>query len=161
MTNHSLVKQVLPTGDIQVTLLEDTNLFDNTYGFSASPDWANANNIWNHIGADAAEFQFTDGAGNVVLDFAADYLSLVSGAPLGLGTAGVNGGAGQLYAGNAANIGSISTTLSNNLNRSVSDWAFIFNAPPPGYSNNWSFQCVTPWLSNSPPSARMALAIAR
>lgn len=140
VTNHTLIKQVLPNGNIQVTLLEDTNLVDNSYGFSASPDWTNGNALWNHIGNDSAEFQFTDGQGNVVLDFAADYISLSNNAPLGLATAGLNG-AGQLYSGNASNIVSIDTTLSDNLNRPTSDWGFVFNAPPPGYSNNWNFQC--------------------
>lgn len=141
VTNHTLIKQVLPNGDIQVTLLEDTNLVDNSYGFSASPDWSNGVGLWDHLGNDSAEFQFTDGNGNVVLDFAADYLSFERGAPLGVATGGINDGAGQLYSGNASYISSISTTLSDSLNRSTSDWGFLFNAPPPGYSNNWNFQC--------------------
>lgn len=144
VTNHTLIKQVLPTGDIQVTLLEDTNLADNTFGFSASPDWTNGSSLWDRIGQDSAEFQLTDGKGNVVLDFAADYISLAWGAPLGLATGGVNNGAGQMYVGNSANIGSITTTLSDSLNRPVSDWGFLLNAPPPSYSNNsnpWKFQC--------------------
>lgn len=140
-SDHTLVTQVLPNGNIQVTLLEDLDVVDNTYGSTSSPDWGSqGNSPWNHLGADSAEFQFVDGNGNVVLDFAADYVSLSSQYPSGVGTAGIWGGAGQLYYGNASNIVSINTTMSDNVNQSNAYSGFLWNSPPTGYKN-WKFQC--------------------
>lgn len=140
-STHTLVTQVLPNGNIQVSLLEDLGLVDNSYGSTSSPDWGpNGNNPLSHLGQDSAEFQFVDGAGNVVLDFAADYVSMSRQYPSGVGTAGISGGAGHLYSGNASNIVSIDTTITDNLNQAPVNWGFMLNSPPPGYKN-WNFRC--------------------
>lgn len=140
-SNHTLITQALPNGNLQVTLLEDLNLVDNTYGSTSTPDWGSqGNSPWNHLGQDSAEFEFVDGYGNVVLDFAADYASLTSRYQSGVGTAGISGGAGHLYYGSASNIVSIDTTITDNLNQNGSQSAFLWNSPPIGYPN-WKFQC--------------------
>jgi hypothetical protein len=139
--SHLLVTKVLPTGDIQVTFLEDSSLIDNSYGQASSPDWGSyGNSLLNHIGQDSAEFQFVDGAGNVILDFAADYLSFSNKYPSGFGTAGVNGGAGHLYAGNSSNILSINTTMTDNMNAPGNVGSWYLQSPAPGAAN-WKFQC--------------------
>lgn len=140
-STHTLVTQALPNGNIQVTLLEDMSLVDNTYGSSSSPDWGSqGNSPFNHLGQDSAEFQFVDGAGNLVLDFAADYVSLSMQYPSGVGTAGISGGAGHLFYGSASNIVSIDTTITDDLNSNGNQTAFLWNSPPTGYQN-WNFQC--------------------
>ncbi len=140
-SQHTLVTKVLPNGNYQVTLLEDLGLVDNSYGVASGPDWgSNGNNPWAHLGADSAEFQFVDGNGNTVLDFAADYVSISNQYPSGVGTAGVTGGAGQLFSGSASNIVSIDTTITDNLNQSQNVGKFYFNSPPPNYAG-WNFQC--------------------
>jgi len=140
-SSHTLITKALPNGNIQVTLLEDTSLVDNSYGVASSPDWGSqGNSPWNHLWQDSAEFQFVDGAGNVVLDFAADYVSLSNQYPSGVGTAGISGGAGQLFSGNASNIVSIDTTITDNLNQNGNAGSWYTNSPPPSYPN-WQFQC--------------------
>ncbi len=139
-TNDTLITQTLPNGNIQVTLLEDLNLVDNTYGSTSAPDWGSwGNSPWNHLAQDSAEFQFVDGNGNVVLDFAADYASLSGQYPSGVGTAGIWGGAGRLFYGSASNVVSIDTTITDNLNQNGGQ-NFLWNSPPTGYKN-WNFQC--------------------
>lgn len=138
--NHLLITQLLPNGNVQVTFLEDLNVVDNSYGNGSSPDWGGGNNPLNHLGQDSAEFQFVDGAGNTVLDFAADYVSLSGQYPSGVGTAGISGGAGHLYSGNPANIVSIDTTITDNMNQPGNVGSWYTNSPPPGYKN-WNFRC--------------------
>ena len=139
--SHLLVSKILPNGDVQVTFMEDLALVDNSYGQGSSPDWgSNGNNAMTHIGQDSAEFEFVDGAGNTVLDFAADYVSFNNKYPSGVGTAGIDGGAGHLFEGDRTNIVSIDTTITDNLNNPANIGAWTWNSPPPG-CKNWKFQC--------------------
>jgi len=139
--NHTLITQMLPNGNIQVTLLEDQNLVDNSYGQAASPDWgSNGNSLLNHLGQDSAEFQFVDGAGNTVLDFVADYATLSGQYQSGIGTGGYNNGAGQFYAGNKSNVVSIDTTMTDNMNKNGNVGSWYHSSPPPNYPG-WQFQC--------------------
>ena len=60
---------------------------DNTYGTNASSGWGTQGHKFNDLlGSDQADFQFTDGKGNVVLDFVADYVSQGSSMTLPDGT---------------------------------------------------------------------------
>jgi|GEM_PF-3069764 len=128
----TLITTALPNGNIQVTLLQDEDLIDNTYGSTTSGGWLGQhNNFANHLGSDSAEFQFTDGDGNVVLDFNADYVSQSKQYPSGYGTAGVKGGAGQVYFGNPSNIVSVDTTLTDTLNQSSKYYGNTTNSPSP------------------------------
>lgn len=139
--NHTLITQVLPNGNIQVTLLEDLSLVDNSYGQGASPDWgSNGNSLLNHLGQDSAEFQFVDGAGNTVLDFVADYATLSGQYPSGIGTGGYSNGAGQFLYGNKYNVVSIDTTMTDNMNKNGNVGSWYHSSPPPN-SSNWQFQC--------------------
>jgi hypothetical protein len=136
----TLSTAVQPNGDVLVTLTQYVN--DNTYGTSASPGWGKGGHKFNDlIGSDQAEFRFTDGKGNVVLDFDADYVSHVSSLhlpsgttvnyPSGYGTAGLAGD-GKLITGNAAFIESIDTSITDNLNQSPVYYGFIINSPAAG-----------------------------
>src|SRR5262249_55973792 len=69
----TLTTTILPSGDIQVVFLQSLGIVDNTYGTNVSAGYSKGHKFSDLTGSDAAEFKFTDGKGNVVLQFDADY----------------------------------------------------------------------------------------
>lgn len=64
----------LATGNVSVAFVQPLTLIDNSYGSNAI-GWPGDNHKFNHlIGSDKAEFVFTDGADNTVLEITMDYL---------------------------------------------------------------------------------------
>lgn len=67
-------------GDVTVAFIQPLTLVDNTYGVN-SIGWASSaprakhHNLEDLVGSDKAQFVFTDGLGNVVLDFTLDYIA--------------------------------------------------------------------------------------
>lgn len=117
----------LANGDIEVSIVQGFN--DNTYGANADPLWGKKGHTFNDLlGSDKAGFKFTNGAGQVVLDFDVDYIGQAKTSPVtiapglsvtypsGYGTLGVLGGDGKLILGDGSNIKFIDTTLTDNLN---------------------------------------------
>src|SRR5262249_586692 len=111
----TLIVQTLASGDIKVTYLQNQGVNDNRYGTgaTAATGWAGGHKFSDLTGSDEAEFRFTDGKGNVVLDFQVDYISQATKAvfpsgtvnyPSGYGTLGVTGGDGKVITGSAANV---------------------------------------------------------
>jgi hypothetical protein len=113
-----LIPQRQANGDMKITFLQDEDLIDTTYGLKCSGGWQRqgGNTLSQSLGANYAEFSFTDGRGNTVLDFQADYLSANSRAPSGLASAGIHHAPNGLLRGDSSGIASISTSLSDNLN---------------------------------------------
>ena len=71
-------------GNYEVIFNQSLGIVDNTYGTNASSGWGTQGHTFNDLlGSDQADFQFTDGKGNVVLDFLADYVSQGSSLTLG------------------------------------------------------------------------------
>src|SRR5262249_49448038 len=70
----TLTVNVLTSGDVAVSFLQSQSIVDNRYGTNATAatGWPKGHSFSQLLGSDAAEFQFTDGNGNVVLDFLAD-----------------------------------------------------------------------------------------
>jgi hypothetical protein len=101
---------VLPNGDVEVTY-QQFGINDNTYG--SGSDWGHQ--FKSMLGSDKAQFIFTDGNGNVVLDFLCDYLTAASGTAAGYACLGATGGDGKLTTGDAAWILSATTSLAENL----------------------------------------------
>ena len=66
-----------------------------------------------------AQFIFRDKNGNVVLDFASDYISAAAGTPPGYKCLGATGGDGRMRTGSAGWILSAATSLTENLDRKV------------------------------------------
>ena len=142
-------------GNLVVTYLQSLQVNDNTYGSNSSPTWASAglqNQFSNLLSGNAAEFQFTDNNGNVVLDFRCDYLSAAASAmfgngrvnyPSGYGTLGVSGGSGQMITGSSANVLFATTTLTSNLNQAPQFYGYTNNSPSPqsGDYTRWT-QCT-------------------
>ncbi len=126
-------------GKIQFTYRESTSLTDNTYGSNSSWDWG----WWGHSFSsfaekDGAEFQVLDSTGKCVLDFVADYISPNSSYKSGWGTNGVKGNGGYVYAGNAANVLRVDTSLSHNINSQQKYFQCTQNSPPQG-TKDWDF----------------------
>jgi hypothetical protein len=115
----SIICKELANGDIQFTYRQNRNLSDNTYGRGASSDWGWRGHSFSSFAAstDGAQFQILDKAGNVVLDFVADYISRSSQYPSGWGNLGVKGGGGMVYKGLASHVKQVDSSLSRNLNK--------------------------------------------
>jgi hypothetical protein len=114
-----LVSEVLSNGNIRAVFIQSTSVNDNTYGVN-SIGWGNKTHTFGNLtGSDQAQFQFRNGAGQVVLEFKLDYISSASTAlyPAGYGTLGVTGGDGGLITGSAASVLAYSTSLTENLNK--------------------------------------------
>ncbi len=110
------------TGDVFVALTMPTVLVDNTYGDNSigwgkdvAPSGKN-HNFKDLLGSDKAQFTFTDGAGNIVLDVVFDYMSEVSKGSGTYASLGVTGGDGEVQAGSAADVLNWGTSLDYNFN---------------------------------------------
>ena len=110
------------TGDVFVALTMPTVLVDNTYGDNSigwgkdvAPSGKN-HNFKDLLGSDKAQFTFTDGAGNIVLDVVFDYMSEVSKGSGTYASLGVTGGDGEVQTGSAASVLNWGTSLDYNFN---------------------------------------------
>ncbi len=111
------VRQDPATGNVFVRIDQSLqNANDNTYGANAI-GWGSKGHTFKDLtGSDRAEFIFKDANGNVVLDFALDYISLTGGTPSGYKTLGPDGGDGFFKSGNRNHILSFDTSHDRNLN---------------------------------------------
>jgi len=109
------------TGDVFVAFMQPLTLVDNTYG-AGSIGWGDdAPSGKNHsfkdiTGSDKAQFQFTDNAGNTVLDVTLDYLSETSKRSGIYASLGVTGRDGNVNVGSATDVLEWGTSLDYNFN---------------------------------------------
>jgi hypothetical protein len=135
----TLIAKQKTNGNIVVTLLQDPGSIDNTFGSNSAKDWGRSGHSFgNMVAANAAEFQFFDGRGNLILDFTADYLSPNSKCPSGFGTSGLE--RNFPTSGDCSKIVKIDTSLSDNLNQ-TSHYGKYTNNSPVWQDGNWNFQC--------------------
>lgn len=135
----TLITKQKSNGNICVTLVQDPNSIDNTYGSNSAKGWGNAGHSFDSIlASNAAEFQFFDGQGNMVLDFTADYLSPNSRCPSGYGTSGVE--RNYPVSGDCSKVVNVETSLSDNLNQG-SNYSRCTKNSPVWQDGNWNFQC--------------------
>ncbi|HXJ72231.1 MAG TPA: HYR domain-containing protein, partial [Candidatus Dormibacteraeota bacterium] len=136
-----LIPEILANGNVRVTFIQATSVNDNTYGANAI-GWPapRGHTFKDLLNSDEAEFQFRNGAGQIVMQFKQDYITANSAYPSGYGTRGVTGGDGSVTIGSAANVVFVSTSLTENLNK------------PPFLSNLAQYTNSSPALSdpNSP-----------
>src|SRR5206468_10890253 len=113
-----LIPEILANGNVRVTFIQATSVNDNTYGANAIGWPAPRGHIFKDLlNSDEAEFQFRNGADQIVMQFKQDYISANSAYPSGYGTRGVTGGDGIVSIGNAANVVFASSSLTENLNK--------------------------------------------
>ena len=137
-----IVVTSLANGDIKVTYLQSFGINDNTYGTGAI-GWPNGHKFRDLTGSDKLEFRFFSKDGSVAIDFYVDTITAASSVtvpgtgqvisyPSGYGTLGPFGGDGFMVAGNANNIVTFSTSISDNLNKAANlpnKAALIVNSP--------------------------------
>ncbi|HTN90809.1 MAG TPA: hypothetical protein VL242_44350 [Sorangium sp.] len=108
------------------------------------------------VGSDKAQFQLTDGTGELVLDFFVDYISEDESQPSGYGSLGVVGGEGQMLLGDADAVVAATTSLDRDLNTCgyggyvvdspETDESYTANTETP----NWDYRVVYDvWVSAS------------
>lgn len=116
---------------IQVKYVQKT-VNDNRYGTGATvaAGWNRSHSFNDLLGSDKAEFRFTDGNGNVVLDFFVDYITSSSAFPSGYGSLGVSGGDGSWVSGTRAYLLGATTSLSDTLNTATFKTGYTVNSPP-------------------------------
>jgi hypothetical protein len=113
-----LIPQILGNGNVKVIFVQSTAVNDNTYGTNAI-GWPapRGHTFRDLVQSDEVQFQFKNGAGQVVMQFAEDYISANAAYPSGYGTRGVTGGDGSVSIGNPANVVFVSSSLTENLNK--------------------------------------------
>ncbi|AUX40436.1 hypothetical protein SOCE26_018370 [Sorangium cellulosum] len=108
------------------------------------------------VGSDKAEFQITDGTGELVLDFYVDYVSVDDAKPSGYGSLGVLGGEGKMLVGDAGAIVAATTSIDRDLN-ACGYGAYTVDSPatdesytPSDEAPNWDYRVVYDvWLRAS------------
>lgn len=109
------------TGDVFVAFMQPLTLVDNTYGAGAigwgddAPSGKN-HNFKDLTGSDKAQFQFTDHAGNTVLDVTLDYMSETSKHSGTYASLGVTGRDGNVEVGSADDVLEWGTSIDYNFN---------------------------------------------
>ncbi|WP_437580226.1 hypothetical protein [Sorangium sp. So ce887] len=108
------------------------------------------------VGSDKAQFQMTDGRGELVLDFFVDYLSAAEAMPSGYGSLGVLGGEGKMLLGDPGAIVAATTSLDRDLN-ACGYGAYVVDSPetdeeytPNPETPGWDYRVVYDvWVSAS------------
>jgi hypothetical protein len=114
---------------IHARLTLDPKFVDNTYGAN-SVGWEDSkkgtHNFKDLVGSDRAQLLFDDGSGNRVFDLMIDYISQ-SGS--GYESLGVQGGDGEINAGDVSDVLATSTSLHRNFNERGYD-SYTVDSPP-------------------------------
>ncbi|KYG07404.1 hypothetical protein BE21_29515 [Sorangium cellulosum] len=108
------------------------------------------------VGSDKAQFQMTDGKGELVLDFFVDYVSADEAKPSGYGSLGVLGGEGKMLLGDAGAVVAATTSLDRDLN-ACGYGAYVVDSPetdesytPNPQAPGWDYRVVYDvWVSAS------------
>ena len=139
------------TGDLSVLLIQPLSLVDNTYGANSIGWGSSASSGKNHnfkdlLGSDKAQFTFTDGQGQVVLDVEMDYLSETGKGSGVYVSNGVSGKDGKVLVGSASDVIGVGTSLDYNFN-TLNHNTFTTDSPlsVPDYSDpasapGWIFE---------------------
>ncbi len=112
------LSQDTASGDVYLAFIQPLSLVDNSYGGNAigwgkdvAPSGKN-HNYKDLTGSDKAQFAFTDGSGNTVLDIVLDYAHVNSSGVV----ATVTEGDGEVSIGNASDVKEEATSLEYNYN---------------------------------------------
>jgi len=113
----TLAWRVDASGNVFVAYVQPLSINDNTYG-TGSIGWGSKTHTMNDLtGSDKAHFDFTNGAGQAVLSFNLDYISVVQVNHVNtFRSLGVTGGDGSISLGNASSLLQWNTSLAYNMN---------------------------------------------
>lgn len=141
-----------PNGDVTVAFIQPLTLVDNTYGVnsigwgSSAPSGKN-HNLEDLVGSDKAQFVFTDGLGNVVLDFTLDYIGETAKGSGVYFEPGVTGKDGTVDVGSVSDVKEWGSSLGHNFfdlgfvlatDSPATDANYVENASYPG----WIFEVI-------------------
>jgi len=119
---------VLGNGNVRFTYTQSRSIVDNTYGANAV---GYGRHFFHHLWrSDNAEFSLTNGDGEEVMYLIVDYLHRSDQYPSGYGTLGVLGGDGSIPLGDPGHVVYVTTSLTENLNRSPAYYGFTTDSPP-------------------------------
>ena len=134
------------TGNVSVLFSQPLTLIDNSYGANAigwgkgvAPSGKN-HNFKDLLGSDKAQFTFTDGHDNVVLDVVLDYLTETSKDSGVYASLGVTGGDGQVLTGLGANVLEWGTSMAHNMGTFASSPSLDLSVDSPGADANYVVQ---------------------
>ncbi len=116
-TAEYIVENVDGAEYVHLRVTFDPAFVDNTYGANAV-GWSpkRGHNFDDLVKSDHVELMLSDGDGVLAMHFKVDYIEADSSKPCGYGTAGVTGGDGQMFVGDAADVLAVATSLDRNLN---------------------------------------------
>lgn len=127
------------SGDLYLLFSQPKILVDNTYGVNAIGWGSEAPSGKNHKfgdlkGSDKAQFAFTDGDGNLVLDVIMDYFSETSKGSGVYDCLGVTGGDGKVITGSASSVTAWASSLDYNFN----NLGFVLTTDSPATDDNYT-----------------------
>ncbi len=140
--------QDLGSGDLYLLFTQPLTLVDNTYGANSIGWGLDAPSGKNHSfkdlkGSDKAQFQFTDGLGNLLLDVTMDYISETSRGSGVYDCLGVTGGDGKVTFGP----GSAVTQWASSLDYNFNVLGFVLTGDSPATDNAYTENPSYPgWL---------------
>jgi hypothetical protein len=133
---------------LRVRLTFDPDFVDNTYGVHSIGWGKRGHRYQDLLASDHAELIFTNGDGDQVLRFKADYIAENAAAPSGYATNGVLGKDGEMIVGKPEHVLKLLTSLDQNLNERGYD-AYIVDSPPTDElfspskeAPNWDYRVV-------------------
>jgi hypothetical protein len=149
----TLTVTTLPDGNVLVVFNQGRTLNDNSYG-TGSVGWKpnRPHRFSDLVQSDKAEFIFRDANGQIVLNFALDYIGAEPGTPSGFGTLGFGGDGDPVSVGNPAHVLAFETSLEVNLNGRPAGSPFGPAFPAFCAAGNCTVNGVN-LLVNSPPTA--------
>lgn len=135
-------------GDVTVAFIQPLTLVDNTYGAtsigwgSSAPSGKN-HNLKDLVGSDKAQFVFTDGEGDVVLDFTLDYIAETAKDSGVYYLPGVTGKDGKVDVGAVSDVEEWGSSLGYNF----LDLGFVLPADSPATDANYAENAAYPgWI---------------
>jgi hypothetical protein len=147
----TLAWRVDGNGNVYVAFVQPLSINDNTYGTN-SIGWGNTSHSFsNLVGSDKGHFDFKNGAGQTVMSFDLDYISLnkTNGT---YSSAGVTGGDGRITIGSASNVLQWGTSLGYNLNTlGYSQYTTNSPAATPARNPDGSIDYSKPYMNSAAP----------
>jgi hypothetical protein len=147
----TLAWSVDSSGNVFVAFVQPLSINDNTYGTNAI-GWGSKGHKFNDlVGSDKGHFDFTNGAGQVVLSFDLDYISQnkTTGTYTSLG---VTGGDGKVSKGSSSSVVQWGTSLGYDLNTlGFSQYTTNSPAATPAHNPDGSIDYSKPYSNSAAP----------
>jgi low affinity Fe/Cu permease len=129
-------------GTVTIRTTFAKSFVDNTYGTNAI-GWSNGHKFGDLVGSDHVQLALYDASGAKKMEFKVDYISSSSTSSSGYTTLGVNGGDGKMILGNASDVVSARTSLSENFNT----YKYVLTSNSPATDDKYTVNSTYPnWI---------------